>query len=552
MVMGLHDALIDVYVTGFAAATLALVLWNALEHRREIAHFAPVLIVGGLLAMSVSLVSIAGEPADKLYTFARDLLLQAAVAYLVRLLARKPEVLWPLVLALGLVYWFFYRGVQAEGLYGMELPAASPVELEAVGPSSATTGSAAALATQSGRVEEQADLDPNAELLAELTPTQAGALRQRLKGRISLAEAFAVDPRARASTRLDEVTAIDVLELDELATVQAVLEELGVPYETNELLRVAPTDNPSQEGLRGPTAAETGLDDPRLGEQWALTAWPYAAFAKTLGGVRDRLQPARLFILDTGVDGAHEDLRGHFVSHGERHDRDAIGHGTHVAGIAAAVANNALGVAGWWPSGDHPLTVSSIKVFGPLGTTTQRAVVQGIIEAADAEASVINLSLGGPSTDRRQRVYAEAVRYANDRGAIVVVAAGNSARDARSYSPANTPGVIAVAALDRSLAQARFSNSVDGLPYGVWAPGEAIVSTVPNGGYTPFSGTSMAAPQVAGLLTLAKAIDPGLTTREAYELLSATLRTLPQANGSREEPGLIDPGAFLERVGTRR
>jgi len=292
--------------------------------------------------------------------------------------------------------------------------------------------------------------------------------------------------------------------------------------------------------------SDLGLNDPEVVRQWSLVAWPYQAFAKTSAKMAKRLQPARLFVLDSGVDATHPDIRDNYQSLDAKHDRDGLGHGTHVAGIAAAVSNNKEGIAGWWPQGDHPIKVSSIRVIGPFGSATQRAVVQGIIDAANAGAAVINLSLGGLSTDSKQRVYANAVKYANERGTIVVVAAGNSSMDARRYAPANTPGVIVVAALDNTLQQASFSNSVDGLEMGVWAPGKDIHSLVPNGGYTPFSGTSMAAPQVAGILTVAKAIRPELTTRPAYPILNRSLQQIAQ--GSSDRPAVLDPGAFLEEV----
>ena len=81
---------------------------------------------------------------------------------------------------------------------------------------------------------------------------------------------------------------------------------------------------------------------------------------------------------------------------------------------------------------------------------------------------------------------------------------------------------------------------------GVWAPGKDIHSLVPNGGYVTFSGTSMAAPQVAGILTLAKSIRPELTTREAYRMLTNSLQA--QALGNSDRPDVLDPEAFLKEV----
>ena len=537
-----------VYVSGFAASSVALAAWTIGERRSELARFAPVVILLGLLAMASTIVVAQGEAGDRLFVLARDLLVQAGMAYAVRLLVKHPRVLWPALVVVGIVYYLYYREEQRADL------------IEAITPQTQFVGAAAAPLSTS---VDAARLDPAGEYLLQFRdPSQVSPARAALADEgIRLERAFGglvqspgTDPAAYRA--LSAVYAADVPD-DYAGDAAALLAGLpgGVYAEGNEVVQVAPLRRgpvlePAR-GLAGPTdPAAIGLDDPEVTRQWALTAWPYAAFAKTTEALRDRLQPALLYVLDSGVDASHPDLAANFRSHGDYGDRDGIGHGTHVAGIAAAVARNGQGVAGWLPAGKHDIKVSSIRVIGPLGFGTQRSIVQGIIDAANAGAAVINLSLGGRSTDARQRVYADAVRYANERGAIVVVAAGNSRVDARSYAPANAPGVIAVAALDNTLAQAGFSNDVDGLEMGVWAPGHDIYSTVPNGGYAPFSGTSMAAPQVAGLLTVAKAIDPELTTREAYRLLQRSVAAAPA--GSRERPDVVEPGRFLESVARGR
>jgi thermitase len=112
------------------------------------------------------------------------------------------------------------------------------------------------------------------------------------------------------------------------------------------------------------------------------------------------------------------------------------------------------------------------------------------------------------------------VKYANKLGAIVVVAAGNSNRNASDFSPVNSKGVIGVSAVDSDLNRAEFSNYVQDLPLGVAAPGVGIYSTIPNNRYETYNGTSMATPYVAGLLGLMKSIKPNLTTEEAYKILN--------------------------------
>ena len=164
--------------------------------------------------------------------------------------------------------------------------------------------------------------------------------------------------------------------------------------------------------------------------------------------------------------------------------------------------------------------VTSIRVLSSFGGGTQQGIIKGILEAADKGADVISMSLGGRSTEKRQKAYEEAVQYANKAGAIVVVAAGNSNSNATLFAPANTPGVITVSAIDTLLHRAHFSNFITDLKMGVAAPGVKIFSTIPGSKYTAFNGTSMATPYVAGLLGLLKSLEPDLTTQKAYQVIN--------------------------------
>ncbi len=534
------------YFIGFALSALALGVWNAAEKKSIVARNAPFVIFAGLTLYITSVVSLQGAPGERLFIVARDLLTQAAIAYMIRMLSQKPKMLVPAAVVVLLGYWFFYREVQEESILAL-----SPDQVELSADQANITSS-----FKSG-------LAPNGELFVTFyegwdgkeVRDQFSALGLSVKPAFSdLDDACATcDPNV--VSELKNTLLVDIPD-DKEAEIESFLSAFAktdVSYaEQNEILEFEPLRSTPLTGqsefLIEPPAkpSDLGLNDPEVVRQWSLVAWPYKAFAKTSAKLSKRLQPATLFVLDSGVDATHPDIKGNYKSYNAKHDRDGLGHGTHVAGIAAAVANNKEGIAGWWPQGDHPIKVSSIRVIGPFGAATQQAVVQGIINAANEGAAVINLSLGGLSTDSKQRIYANAVKYANERGTIVVVAAGNSSMDARRYAPANTPGVIAVAALDNTLSQASFSNSVDGLEMGVWAPGKDIHSLVPNAGYTPFSGTSMAAPQVAGILTLAKSIRPELTTREAYQMLNNSLQQ--QVQGTRDAPDVLDPGAFLEEV----
>ena len=135
---------------------------------------------------------------------------------------------------------------------------------------------------------------------------------------------------------------------------------------------------------------------------------------------------------------------------------------------------------------------------------------------------LFRLSLGSRSNSQKRKTFKIAVEYTKKSGAIVVVAAGNSNMNAKNYAPAINPGVITVSAVDTLLGKASFSNTVNDIDMGIAAPGVKIYSTIPGNKYAAYNGTSMATPQVAGLLGLMKSIYPELSTKEAYKIIHST------------------------------
>jgi thermitase len=233
-------------------------------------------------------------------------------------------------------------------------------------------------------------------------------------------------------------------------------------------------------------------DDPGFGYQWGLaTVQAPQAWDVTTGS-----SSINIAILDTGVDLDHPDLADKIVANVNFSTSatadDLYGHGTHVAGIAAASTDNGIGVAGL----GYSANIMNVKVLADNGGGVYSSVASGIIWAADNGADIINMSLGGTADSQALE---DAVNYAWSKGVVVVVAAGNNGKSDPFY-PASYTNCIAVAATDANDEKPLWSN------YGDWvdvaAPGREIYSTLAGNCYGYMSGTSMASPHVAGLAAL--------------------------------------------------
>lgn len=218
--------------------------------------------------------------------------------------------------------------------------------------------------------------------------------------------------------------------------------------------------------------------------------------------------------VDDDGNGYVDDHRGWDFAYGDNRPYDMEGHGTHVAGTIAA-ANDGRGSTGV----AHDAEIMPVQVLDAEGSGSQSALSNGIRYAVDNGADIINLSLGGGYN----RTVRNAVRYAESHGVLIVAASGNDSSSAPDYPARHAAAfsnVISVGAHTRYDQRSYFSNRVGWSgAVQVDAPGSSIYSTTPRGRYDTYSGTSMAAPHVAGLAGLILSANPNLNPSEVRELI---------------------------------
>ena len=263
------------------------------------------------------------------------------------------------------------------------------------------------------------------------------------------------------------------------------------------------------------TQVGAAANDPLLAQQWGVFATGAdRVWAVTTG------RGVTVAVVDSG-SGPHPDLAENllpgrsFMNSTETQDGndiDASGHGSHVAGIIAAAANNGIGGSGVAPNAK----ILPIKVLDQAGQGDARDVATGVRYAADSGAQVINLSLGGATESPS---LTQAIQYANDKGALVVAAAGNGGATDKPKWPASLDLTIAVTAVDSSRNVTSFDQRGDYID--IAAPGASIVSTA-KGDYVALSGTSMAAGFVAGAAALLFAAEPRVSNAQVRDILLRT------------------------------
>jgi len=276
-------------------------------------------------------------------------------------------------------------------------------------------------------------------------------------------------------------------------------------------------------------------------------------------------------VVDTGIDYNHEDLSANMWKNSKEIPNNGIdddgngfiddvygwnfinnsnqvisddqyGHGTHVAGIIGAVANNSVGGAGVSPK----VRLMALKFLDSTGSGDTSNAVKGIYYAIKQGAKVINASWGG--TDPSDALQ-QAINDARAAGVLVVVAAGNDGanNDTTASYPANNDNVFSVASTNCSDSMSSFSN-YSATKVHIGAPGEQIISTIINNQYGSLSGTSMATPMVSGVAALVLAAHPGLTPAQVQAQIMANSDVIPALQGKVASNGRLNAYKVLKAL----
>jgi len=347
-----------------------------------------------------------------------------------------------------------------------------------------------------------------------LAPAPRAALGTRLtRGLFGLAASVESAPRA-------QLAGYNVIELEEAHVSADTLKRIQASRAVTFVERV-PNRWVSAKKKKA-------IVDPSLNLQWGLRAIDWF-----VAGRRPSAAKVHVALLDTGVDAKHPDLKGAIEAYhrGKHSAKDLPGHGTHVAGIIAALANNGVGIAGIADCRLHVWKVFS-DPKGPRAFEEfdDEAYNRALGAVLDSPARIVNLSLGGTASSRTEQ---DLIAALVAEGVLVIAAMGNEYAEGNPVEyPAAYANVLGVGAIGETRRRSAFSCT--GRHINLVAPGEHILSTLPRYAfadratdYDAWDGTSMAAPHVAGVAALLKAQSPSRSGAWIGQRLQKTARRLP-------------------------
>jgi len=370
---------------------------------------------------------------------------------------------------------------------------------------------------------------------------------------------------------------LDNADAESVANQYAELSELVAYAEPNYRIELDPLASTQPTSAPGPVS-EGAPNDPMFTEQWALNndgnnggkakadIGALKAWLSTQGS-----EEIVVAVLDSGVDYTHPDLitnmwfrpenvpayfddelgtvddRHGFNSAENASDpMDDNGHGTHCAGIIGAEGNNNTGIAGI----NWKVEIMPLKFLSKGGFGSTKNAIEAINYAVDRKKAGVNVRVINASwgSTLYSKALEDAIRAAGEQGILFVAAAGNNStdNDSKPHYPSNfnLPNVISVAALDRADSLAQFSNWGTNSVH-IAAPGKDILSTWLNDAYREASGTSMAAPQVAGVAALIVASEPKINVEELKERLMRSTDSLDILQGKVKSGGRLNAAKAL-------
>lgn len=300
--------------------------------------------------------------------------------------------------------------------------------------------------------------------------------------------------------------------------------------------------------LEEPEMQEEAVNDPRYREQWHLDYLNMERAWNLMEGVP--CGKVRVAVIDSGIDLYHEDLNANVNAAlcvnsvttdypRMSSDYSASGHGTHIAGIIGAVTENGQGVSGI--SNNYAEIIAIQSHDGRNMLTTY--VVNAIQYAADHDVNIINISMG---MNQEDRLLEKAMEMAYNKGILIVCSAGNDGTDKKHYPSAYSSAIGVIATVESGIKRSDASYGTDNF---ISAPGDRILSTLPNDRYGYMGGSSMSAGVVSGVAAAVWAANPSLSAEEVKTILAETATdTYSQGFDAYSGWGIVAADKAVERA----